>query len=322
MISFIDKYDLIHKSQFGFQKNIDTSVAIHMLMNDLIRNLENKYISSIVSIDLNKAFDTINHDILLNTLSNYGFRGVTLDFLSSYLNDRKQKTVYFNNESDIKNINYGVPQGSVLGPILFILFMNDLHLFSNKCSVILFADDTNIIFKNKNINNLNSLVTNELIKLKNWLIMNKLTINIEKSCYIIIDNINKHYFDNNIYIDNKLLNRVECYTFLGMYIDDKLNWKAHIDYICKRVSKFIAILYKLKFSLSIKSLKLLYNAFILPNLSYCITIWGNTYKSNINRIIILQNRAIRAIYNLQNRINTDEFYNSLNILKFKDICKT
>ena len=324
MISFIDKYDLIHKSQFGFQKNIDTSVAINMLMNDLIGNLEKKYISSIVSIDLKKAFDTINHDILLNKLSNYGFRGVTLDFFSSYLNDRKQKTVYFNNESDIKNINYGVPQGSVLGPILFILFMNDLHLFSNKCSIILFADDTNIIFKNKNINNLNSLVTNELIKLKNWLIMNKLTINIEKSCYIIIDNINKHYFDNNIYIDNKLLNRVECYTFLGMYIDDRLNWKAHIDYICKRVSKFIAILHKLKFPLSIKSLKLLYNAFILPNLSYCITIWGNTYKSNINRIIILQNRAIRAIYNLQNRINTDEFYNSLNILKFKDIykCKT
>ena len=109
-----------------------------------------------------------------------------------------------------------------------------------------------------------------------------------------------------------------------MYIDDKLNWKAHIDYIFKRVSKFIAILHKLKFSLSIKSLKLLYNDFILPNLSYCITIWGNTYKSNINRIIILQNRAIRAIYNLQTRINTDEFYKSLNILKFKDIykCKT
>ena len=235
MISFIDKYDLIHKSQFGFQKNIDTSVAINMLMNDLIRNLENKYISSIVSIDLKKAFDTINHDILLNKLSNYGFRGVTLDFFSSYLNDRKQKTVYFNNESDIKNINYGVPQGSVLGPILFILFMNDLHLFSNKCSIILFADYTNIIFLNKNINNLNSLVTNELIKLKNWLIMNKLTINIVKSCYIIIDNINKHYFDNNIHIDNKLLNRVECYKLLGMYIDDKLNWKVHIDYICKRV---------------------------------------------------------------------------------------
>ena len=182
-------------------------------MNDLIRNLENNFISSIVSIDLKKAFDTINHDILLNKLSNYGFKGVTLDFFSSYLNDRKQKTVYFNNESDTTNINYEFPQGSVLGPILFILFMNDLHLFSNKCSIIVFADDTNIIFKHKNINNLNSLVTNELIKLKNWL-MNKLTINIEKYCYIIIDNINKHYFDNNIYIDNKLLNRVEFYTCL------------------------------------------------------------------------------------------------------------
>ena len=86
-----------------------------MLMNDLIRNLENKYISSIISIDLKKAFDTINHDILLTKLSKYGFRGVTLIFFSSYLNDRKQKTVYFNNESDIKNINYGVPQGQFWG---------------------------------------------------------------------------------------------------------------------------------------------------------------------------------------------------------------
>ena len=111
--------------------------------------------------------------------------------------------------------------------------MNDLQLFSNKCSIILFADDTNIIFKHTNINNLNSLVTNELIKLKNWLIMNKLTINIEKSCYIIIDNINKNYFDNNIYIDNKLLNRVECYTFLGMYIDAKLNLKATLIIFAK-----------------------------------------------------------------------------------------
>ena len=123
-------FDLIHKSQFGFQKNIDTSVAINMLVNDLIGNLENKYISSIVSIDLKKAFDTINHDILLNKLSNYGFRGVTLDFFSSYLNDRKQKTVYFNN--------------------MIVPITANTHLFSNKC-FILFADD---------------LIT--LIKLKNW----------------------------------------------------------------------------------------------------------------------------------------------------------
>ena len=171
-------------------------------------------------------------------------------------------------------------------------------------------------------------MNNELNKLNIWLSENKLTINIDKSYYILIHdkfNDNKYIHNFVLHINGNILNRVQFYKFLGITIDEKLNWKKHIDNIAINISKVVSIIHKLKYSLTIKSSKIMYNTFFLPHINYCNNVWSTTYIYiyiyNLNILIIIQNKAIRAIFNFSNRCNTDKYYKLLNIFKFNDIVK-
>ena len=324
MNEFMNKFSKINESQFGFRQNSSTNDALNYLMENITNNLESKLLSAILSIDLCKAFDTIDHELLILKMENYGFRGVAKDFFTSYIENRMQCVIYNDIKSDFSNINIGVPQGSVLGPLLFNIFLNDLHIVFISSIPILFADDTNLIFKDKDVNTLKLTMNNELKKLNIWLSENKLTINIDKSSYILIhDKFNDNKYINNfvLHINGNIINRVRYYKFLGITIDEKLNWKKHINNIANKLSKVVSIIHKLKYSLTIKSLKLIYNTFFLPHLNYCNTVWSTTYIYNLNRLIIIQNKAIRTIFNISNRCNTDKYYKILNILKFTDIVK-
>ena len=167
-----------------------------------------------------------------------------------------------------------------MGPLLFNIFLNDLHIVFISSIPILFADDTNLIFKDKDVNTLKLTMNNELKKLNIWLCENKLTINIDKSSYILIhDKFNDNKYINNfvLHINGNIINRVQYYKFLGITIDEKLNWKKHINNIANKLSKVVSIIHKLKYSLTIKSLKLICNTFFLPHLNYCNTVWSTTY---------------------------------------------
>ena len=223
-------------------------------------------------------------------------RGVTLELFKCYLTNRKQFACFDNHLSEHKNIRCGVPQGSILGPILFLLYINDLSNVSNVLKCILFADDTGIFFSHNDVNSLQEIFNNELQLTTKWLNTNKLLINVstcntnfmvftKKKCNIDAISIN---------MCNSEIKHVSSLKFLGVIVDNKLNWSNHIKFICNKLSKNIGVLYRLK-SLPKSVLKLIYNALIIPHINDCITAWGNAHDHYIQRIILLQKRAIRIV---------------------------
>ena len=230
--SFISKYDVLSESQYGFRSNRSTSMALIELLEKLTNSIDDKKITVGVFIDLKKAFDTINHKLLLKKLEFYGIRGIVLKWVESYLSNRKQY-VYFNGiRSDQLQIKCGVPQGSILGPQFFILYINDICNCSNILQFILFADDTNIFYSSSQYEVISAVISHELSNLRTWFALNKLSSNVLKTNYMIFTK--KIVCDNiNIVFDNQPLDRVHTTKFLGVIIDDKLSWHHHITYVCK-----------------------------------------------------------------------------------------
>ena len=270
-------------------------------MSDLLEsvntNLENLENCAIVSIDLRKAFDTLDHDILINKLDFfiklyiYGIRGIALTLIKSYLSDRLQFVRYNNTDSYYNYIKCGLPQGYVLGPLLFILYINDLPNISDTFKSVLFADAT-LIFSNTSILKLKNNIQFNINKLYDWLNVNKLSLNISKTNVLLFNIRNKNRNINmDLNINNIKVKQVSEIKFLGVIIDCKLNWKLQLNYVSSKLSRTIAILHKVKNKLNMKSLILLYNALFLSHLNYCSNIWRNIFKSSLKNIFILQKKS-------------------------------
>lgn len=317
---FIEKHNILADEQYGFRKSRSTSMAITQLIENLTDANEEKKFTAGVFIDLKKAFDTIDHSLLLKKLDHYGIRGVPNDWLKSYLSDRKQFVSFDNFNSDLLNISCGVPQGSILGPSLFILYINDICNVSKILKFVLFADDTNIFCSDVNILNLSRTVSKELDRLNIWFAVNKLSLNVSKTNFIIFGN---RKFNENlrITINEFEIERVYVTKFLGVLIDHKLNWKHHIENICTKISRNTSILYKASKVLSTNSLRSLYCTLILPYLNYCAENWGNTYPSNLNKIFLKQKKVIRIIYKASYYDHTNVLFKSLKLLKLEDLIK-
>ena len=249
-----------------------------------------------VFIDLQKAFDIVDHAILLQKLFHYGVCGIVNDWFSSYLIEFKRH-VY-----EKQNTLCGVPQGSVLGPLLFLIYVNDIYNASNKLQFVLFADDTNLLYANKNLKSLETVVNNELLKVVDWLTANKLSLNVKKTHYIIFHPYQKrlNYGVNIKILDscvNKYFNleRKEYDKYLGVMIDNHLSWKHHINYVAPKMSRNIGIVSKLRPFVPPKTLYGIYNSLIFPYLSYGLVACGQASKTHLDKLLILQKRAVRLI---------------------------
>ena len=320
LISFIQKHDILYNKQFGFRKNHSTETAIIELVSKLTDAIDKNKFTAGIFLDLSKAFDTVNHSIIITKLQHYGIRGVALEWFKNYLTNRDQVVKFNNSVSSREKITCGVPQGSVLGPLLFLIYMNDIHKCSEILSFILFADDTNVFYSDTNVKSLNQVVNNELIKVTEWLQANKLTINIKKTQVVLFKAKNKKIKEPmTLRINGEEIKQVSSTKFLGIIIDSKLNWKQHIAYIQNKISKITGILCKTRHYVSLKVSRMLYNALIYPYLHYGNIIWANTYQSNLDPLIKLQKKIIRIISFAGYKDHTPPIFNKLSILPFDQI---
>ena len=303
MKAFINEEDILYRSQYGFREEHSTQHAIIDIVNTIQSNMDKGLFSCGVFIDLKKAFDTVDHAILLDKLNHYGFRGIINNWFSSYLQNRTQTTLAGPHISERTLTTCGVPQGSVLGPLLFLLYINDIYTCSKVLNFYLFADDSNILYADKNLKSLEQKVNAELNKLYVWLTSNKLNLNIKKSNFVIFRPYQKslsfqpkiRIFDNeknmNISLDCK--NYVK---YLGILIDSNLSWKIHIEYIALKISKIVGLIAKLRHFVPLHTLLNIYQSLISPYITYGLSVWGQACKSHLNKILTLQKRALRFMY--------------------------
>lgn len=315
--SFSEQHNLLSDCQYGFRSERSTAHALIDSIEEITNSLDSKKYAIGIFLDLKKAFDTIDHKILLHKLNLQGIKGVALQWVESYLANRKQFVKLGDSCSSSLYIPCGVPQGSVLGPKFFTLYINDICNVSNILKLVLFADDTNIFLADISLEKLLDNVKNEMSKLQSWFISNKLSLNLSKTKYIIFGN--KHVsMDIKFLLDGKTIERVKETKFLGVTIDEKINWKAHIKMVHSKVARSIGVISKVKHSLDTKSLQLLYYSLVTPYLNYCAVVWGNNYKTVLQPLEKLQKRIIRIIHKVGFRDHTKPLFYKSKLFKFTD----
>ena len=323
IVSFIEKMQIFHNSQYGFRSNHSTLMALTEYIENITDAIDNSKCSISVFIDLKKAFDTIDHSILLDKLNYYGIRGLANKWIRSYLSNRYQYVVINNSHSENRKIVCGVPQGSILGPTLFLLYINDIVCASKSSKFILFADDTTIYYNGNNEKETIQIINNDLKELNLWFQLNKLSLNVSKTKFMIFNRKIKEKENNSetssICINNMPIQKVSSIKFLGVYIDCNLSWKDHINYIEGKIARNIGILNRNKNILKTNTLYSLYCTLILPYFQYCCTIWGNNYKCRIEKLQKLQKKCIRIICKVKYKENTNPLFLKLKTLKLIDI---
>jgi hypothetical protein len=324
LVSFLNHNNAIFKFQFGFRKLYSTTLALIEFTDSIRRLLDDGNYAISIFVDLTKAFDTVDHEILLHKLDFYGIRGHANNFFRSYLSGRSQYTIVNGESSDINNIHCGVPQGSVLGPLFFALYINDMYTAVGEDHIRLFADDTALYMWS---NDLPTLVENIKVKfseLHKWCLSNKLIINNDKTNFVLFHAKNKQIPKNfkNIHIGRVTIDRVPHFKYLGVTLDESLNWNKHVDNICASLVKYFGIFNQIKSKLSTTFLRQLYYAFVYSKIKYAIEVYGNCSLANLRKVQILQNKLLKLLFSYDRFTDTNELHDRLQILKVKDIFET
>ena len=319
LIKFFNNTKTLHHQQYGFRKNSSTEIAISDIYDKISNAVDQKKICCTVFLDLAKAFNTVDPEILVKKLCNYGVRGLPLKLLESYLKNRYQYTKVNGVSSNISKIDIGVPQGSSLGPLMFLIYINDLPDITNM-DVRLFADDACLSLQDDDPKILQDKVNSELIKINQWLMENKLHLNYGKSTYLIFTN-RKNKYKFKISINDMVIGQSYSTKYLGVTIDEKLSWKDHIQNLKSKLAKNCYALAKAKNYLDQSTLRSMYYSLIYSHLQYGISSWGCAAKSHLTTVETLQKQALRHIC-LQPRLtHTHHLFKSQKILKLNDIFK-
>jgi hypothetical protein len=317
MTMFFEAHSMFYHSQYGFRSQHSTEFAVLELTDRLSTSMDKGEIPLAIFIDLSKAFDCLSHDILLKKLSYYGFDDLAISLMRDYLCNRQQfiKTSEFT--SNLKDLTTGVPQGSILGPLLFLIFMNDFASASDYFDMINFADDTALISTMQtNVSSTSSQTDTELAKISTWLRANKLLVNVNKTKAMIFHTPRRKVPNPVVTLNDERIEIVNKFTYLGIVLDRHLCWNEHIAALASKISQTTGVLNRLKNHLPKYILKLIYDSLIHCRVKYGILVWGAC--SGTNRILLLQKRAIRAITKAKYNAHCDPIFRNLGILKVVD----
>ena len=272
LLGFLNRQGSILGTQYGFRRGHSTYMAILDMVENIRKAWENGEHCLGIFIDFKKAFDTVDHQILLGKMEHLGIRGVPLELIRSYLTNRKQYVAYNGMESSQWGITVGVPQGSILGPLFFLLYINDLSRVSSFLRCILFADDTNVFVSHKDKRELFRRLGIELGKLSDWFAHNRLTLNYNKTEYVSFckPGIGISSADCALTIDGNPIREVNESKFLGVYIDKNISWRGHIGKIKTKISQTVGIIGRARSFMQGPQLLDLYNTMVLPHLQYCL----------------------------------------------------
>jgi hypothetical protein len=342
LMSHLRANNLIYKGQFGFQPNVSTVHHLLKLTNFVTEELNKKNYTVGIFLDLKKAFDVVPHKILIKKLKKLGINGVALRWFESYLEGRKQRVEIDGKLSDILNLNISILQGSILGPILFLCFINDLPNCT-ELLCLLFADDTAGLVSGPELRPLLAKANLELQKIGMWFRANRMAVNVSKTKYIIFKPRGKKvnleddegiFFNNNdiggdvdqgkIYkldriFDDNTVPQDRSYKLLGVLLDENLSFNHHINYLANKIAQSNYILSKSKNMLPKKTLRTLYFTLVHPHFLYCLPIYSCTTVTNLNKLSIMQKKAIRNICNVNRTHHTLELYKDLKILPLNEL---
>ena len=296
--SYLSFNNLLTKHQSGFRSFHSTATALLDATNDWFINMDNGLLNCAVFLDIKKAFDTVNHNILLKKLQLYGFNHTVTNWFKSYLQDRRQVCIVDGSFSDEGILISGVPQGSIIGPLLFLLYINDLHKTIHYSNCKMYADDTSVCVPGKDIYEIESKINYDLSKINDWFAANRLSLNTVKSEFMVITNAQKHKSLGStpvVKIGDTQLKNVSNTKYLGIEIDDKLSWCNHIDKICKKVSSGIGMIKRMRPYVDVETLVVIYKSLVQCHFDYCSSVWDNVGITLAEKLQKLQNRAARVI---------------------------
>ena len=319
LYSYLNANTLLSEQQYGFRSQHSTELACVKLVDYITTEMDNiRKIKTPTAIflDLSKAFDTLNFNILLNKLQYYGIDGISLSLIRSYLTDRFQYVQFENSESDLLEIKTGIPQGSILGPLFFSIMINDLVNSSNKFKFLMYADDTTIYFNLEDfpIENREVLINNELEKVNKWLKLNKLAVNVDKTKSMLFHK-RRPVTPIQFSMNNRIIDVVQYFNYLGIMLDADMSWKTHVAMVRNKLSRINGILHRLKYIYPQSILITLYKSLFVPHINYGSLLWGHAGGA-LDKI---QKKAVRTITYSNYIAHSEPLLKELNLLKVKDL---
>ena len=321
LVAFLNKYKVIHANQSGFRQRHSCQTALVKLIDQWMACIDRGDLVGSVFLDFRNAFDLVDHSILIDKLSLYKCKGSDLNLFNSYLQSRQQVIDSGQGLSKPADIKTGVPQGSILGPTLFLIFINDLPLHMEYCEIDLFADDATYHVNGKTKSEVEPKLQTDGTNSRTWAKQHKMQIHYDKTACMALGtrNMTQNGFSKlNIDIDGNKIKQVDKQKLLGVFIDENLLWTPHIDYLCATISTKISLLKHLSTYVPVKVQKLFYQGYILPLIDYGSNTWGSTSKQNIERLAKLQKRAARIILKTGFDTSSSEMFTDLGWLTIKN----